>query len=73
MILSTLIDDIQKLSISDRITLVENIWDSIAPNQEVFSLTEEDKLELDRRLLEYDHDPYDGESWEMIEARVLGR
>ena len=41
---------IDRLSISDRITLVQEIWDSIAANPESVPLTVSRKLELDRRL-----------------------
>lgn len=40
----------RKLSIPDRITLVEEIWDTIAEENQAFELTDAQKRELDRRL-----------------------
>ena len=41
---------IQRLSINDRIELVEAIWDSIAIEADKIPLTEQQRLELDRRF-----------------------
>ena len=40
----------RKLSIPDRITLVEEIWDTIAEDNQAFELSDAQKRELDRRL-----------------------
>lgn len=40
----------KKLSIPDRILLVEEIWDTIADENQAFELTDAQKRELDRRL-----------------------
>jgi putative addiction module component (TIGR02574 family) len=47
---SQLTEQAKKLSIPDRILLVEEIWDSIAEKNEAFELTEAQQSELDRRL-----------------------
>jgi len=39
-----------ELSIDERIKLVEDLWDSIAAEQELLHLTDEQRAELDRRL-----------------------
>jgi putative addiction module component (TIGR02574 family) len=44
---------IQDLSLSDRIKLVEDIWDSIADEQVVLPLTQEQRKELDERMNAY--------------------
>ncbi|MBM3460529.1 MAG: addiction module protein [Armatimonadetes bacterium] len=44
---------IRDLPVSERIQLVEDIWDSIAVDQNALPLTEEQKRELDRRLETY--------------------
>ena len=41
---------IDRLSVGERIALVEEIWDSIAADAERSPLTEEQKQEVDRRL-----------------------
>ena len=47
---SELTEQAKKLSIHDRILLVEEIWDTIAEENQAFELTDAQKLELDRRL-----------------------
>jgi len=47
---SQLTEETKKLSIPHRILLVEEIWDSIAEENEAFELTAAQKSELDRRL-----------------------
>ncbi len=44
---------IQDLSLSERIKLVEDIWDSIADEQVVLPLTREQRKELDERMKAY--------------------
>jgi len=45
--------DFLELSVSERIQLVEDIWDSIAAVPDSVPLTEEQKEELGRRLSAY--------------------
>ena len=47
---SELIEQAKKLGISDRILLVEEIWDTIAEENQALELTDAQKRELDRRL-----------------------
>jgi putative addiction module component (TIGR02574 family) len=62
-----------KLSIPDRIRLVEDIWDSISDEAENTGLTEPQKRELDRRLEEMRQNPKRGISWEEAKVRILKR
>ena len=48
---------INKMSIDDRITLIEEIWDSVMAEQEETPLTEAQKAELDRRMVAYEENP----------------
>lgn len=41
---------LRSLPIDERLKLVEDLWDSIAADQDALPLTEEQRLELDRRL-----------------------
>mgnify|MGYP002064060987 FL=1 len=47
---------LSRLPIDERIKLVEELWDSIASDQNALPLTEEQKAELDRRLGAYETD-----------------
>ena len=44
---------IREVPVNDRIRLVEDIWDSIAEEQEVLVVSDEQRRELDRRLEAY--------------------
>jgi putative addiction module component (TIGR02574 family) len=54
--LSRMNDDLRKLPIEERIRLVEDLWDSIAADQDLLPLTSEHRAELDRRLDAYEAD-----------------
>ena len=62
--------DILNLSVSERIQLVEDIWDSIAEVPDSLSLTDEQKTELDRRLDAYHQDPTNGSPWDEVLSRI---
>jgi putative addiction module component (TIGR02574 family) len=64
---------IDRLSVADRIALVQEIWDSIAVDAERAPLTEEQKQEVDRRLAAHRADPQAAISWEKVEAEALAR
>lgn len=58
--------EILKLSVAERIQLVEDIWDSIAAHPESLPVTEAHKRELDRRLADYQANPKEGKTWEQV-------
>ena len=61
---------IERLSIQERISLVEEIWDSIA---EVTPLTDAQRIELDRRLQDPETNPGDVVPWEVVKASITAR
>ncbi len=65
--------DVLNLSISERIQLVEDIWDTVAEVPEEVGLTDEQKAELDRRLDAYHQNPDEGSPWGMVRERIRGR
>jgi putative addiction module component (TIGR02574 family) len=50
----------QQLPLEERIKLVEDLWDSIAADQQALRFTIEQKEELDRRLDAYEVDRNQG-------------
>jgi putative addiction module component (TIGR02574 family) len=66
-------EDILNLSISERIQLVEDIWDSIVELPEAITLTDDQKRELDNRLDAYHRDPHKGSPWEEVRQRIQKR
>jgi putative addiction module component (TIGR02574 family) len=65
---SELTEQAKKLSIADRILLVEEIWDTIAEENQAFELTDGQKRELDRRLEAVKSNPGQGRTWDEIKA-----
>jgi putative addiction module component (TIGR02574 family) len=51
---------LKQLPVEERIKLVEDLWDSIAADQQALRLTAEQKAELDRRLDAYELDKNQG-------------
>ncbi len=51
-----------ELPVDERIRLVEDLWDSIAADQETLPLTADQKAELDHRLDAYEGDGNRGRS-----------
>jgi putative addiction module component (TIGR02574 family) len=64
------IADILALSITERILLVQEIWDSIAAEQEGIPLTESQRNEMDRRNGLYEASPEVGSSLDEVRARL---
>ena len=62
--------EIKKLSVAERILIVEEIWDSIAAEQESVQVADAQKAELDRRIASFDASPNEGKSWEEIKRRL---
>ena len=69
---SSLPPDIRHLPVSDRLDLVEQIWDSIVEDQGEFELTDAQKAELDRRLAAHEESPDRGVPWEEVKKRLTG-
>ena len=66
-------EDILNMSISERIELAEDIWDSIASVPEAVALTDIQKWELDNRLDSYHKNPNEGSPWEQVRKRIQKR
>jgi len=64
-----------KLSTAERLELVEELWDSIAAEQEKepFPLTEAQREELNRRLRELNEHPERARPWEEVRERLWAR
>ncbi len=62
--------EILALPVAERMRLVEAIWDSIAAVPDALPLTQWQKDELDRRLVEFEADPDSGATLEEVFARI---
>ena len=61
---------IEKLTIEERLALVQELWDSIA---EATPLTQAQRAELDRRLEDHRNHPQDAVPWESVKASIASR
>lgn len=64
---------IDRLPVEERLTLVEDLWDSIAADSAAVPLTDAQRLELQKRIEEDDAHPDEVVPWEMVKASTLAR
>jgi putative addiction module component (TIGR02574 family) len=69
---SSLPPEIRSLPVSERVYLVEQIWDSIVEDERGFELTDAQRAELDRRMAAHDASQGRGKPWEDVRKRLLG-
>lgn len=59
-----------KLSVPERIQLVEDRWDNIAEMPEELPLTKAQQAELDLRLNRYHRNPEEGSLWGYVKENI---
>ncbi len=64
---------IDRLGIEDRLTLVEEIWDSIAADSAAVPLSEAQRAELDRRIADHEANPNDVVPWDEVKVSIVER
>jgi putative addiction module component (TIGR02574 family) len=69
---ATLRKELMELSPAERLEFVEELWDSLAP-EDLPPLTDEQMRELDRRYDSLVRDPARGSSWEDARSRLLAK
>jgi len=62
--------NIQSLSQSERIMLAEELWDSVAEDQDNLEVTDSQKKILEERLAAYQASPEEGTSWEEVKNEM---
>jgi putative addiction module component (TIGR02574 family) len=67
------VTDTLKMSIPERIQLVEDIWDTIASETESIELTENEKKIIDERLEAYHKNPDEGSPWDEVYKRIVSK
>ncbi len=65
--------EIQELTVSERIILAEKLWDSVLSKESEIKLTENQEVELDKRLNAFINDQNLGSSWSDVKKRVISR
>lgn len=61
---------LQELTPSEKILLAEDLWDSVASEEKLFPLTDDQRRELDARLASYSANPDAGDTWENVRDRI---
>lgn len=67
------IKDVLSWSTSDKLALIDILWDSIAANPQDLPMSDELLAELDRRQAELDADPSTGITWGELKQRLGSR
>jgi putative addiction module component (TIGR02574 family) len=65
-----LLEQAAKLSVDERIELVEAIWDTVHESQNELPLTAAQITLLEQRLAAYRENPKAGSPWEEVRARL---
>ncbi len=58
--------DISSLTLDERLSLMDRLWESLQKNPEALCLSREQEAELDRRIDEVEQGETGGASWEAI-------
>ena len=65
--------DIASLTPEERLSLLEELWDSLAAGSEALPLTPAQRVELDRRLNDLDAEGPIGIPWDEVLSRIRSR
>ncbi|MBY0573216.1 MAG: addiction module protein [Undibacterium sp.] len=73
MPISTITAEYMKLSVAERILLVEDIWDSIAEQEAdaAVGLSQDQKTELHRRVAAHRADPSTAVPWDQVRSKLF--
>jgi putative addiction module component (TIGR02574 family) len=69
--MSATIEDLKQLPVSEKIQLVEELWDSIAAETSPIGLSPQHIAELDRRLDALEKNPRQGSPWCDVREKIL--
>ncbi len=61
----------QNLSVSEKILLAEELWDSALNEESSVPLSEEHRKILEERLKGYELNPDAGSSWDVVKSRIM--
>ena len=61
---------IDRLSVTERLELIQQIWDSLPESVEPHEVPEWHRQELERRIATADANPGAAEPWEVVRARL---
>lgn len=65
--------DIKNLSLKEKISLVEDIWDEISNTQNYVDVSDEQKKELDSRLSKYKLNLTESKEWSIVREEIKSK
>ncbi len=65
-----LLENVKVLPRSEQIDLALEIWEAIDPQETEWSLTEQQKVELDHRLVADETNPQTAEEWTVLRDKI---
>lgn len=65
------LEGVLELPVSERIKLVEAIWDSVAQDTASVELPAWQAEELDHRMADFERNPAEGAPWTEVKRRIL--
>jgi putative addiction module component (TIGR02574 family) len=69
--MTTALQELETLSIAERVQIVEDLWDSIARSNANLPVPQWQKDELARRKERYLRSPDSGETWDQVRQSIL--
>lgn len=67
------IEEIKKLSVFERISVVEDIWNSIVDSNVNYPVPDEQKKELELRLREHTNNSDNTKSWQEVKKNIQSK
>ncbi len=68
-----IINEIKKLNLSEKLLLLEDVWDSIAQSNEGLPMPEWQKRELDKRYKEFQAGKQNLHEWQSVHEEIRTR
>ncbi|MEZ4753213.1 MAG: addiction module protein [Bdellovibrionota bacterium] len=65
------IADLLDLSVAERIRLAQDIWDSVVAIPQDIKISDEQRIELDKRFADFRKSPDDGTLWDQLKVELL--
>lgn len=62
--------DISTLTFSERIELMEALWDSLIDSPNALPMSDAQRAVLDQRLAAYEKNPAEGSTWQDVRTRI---
>ena len=69
--MTTVLQELETLSVPERVQLVTDLWDSIARTNAGLPIPQWQKDELDRRKRHYRENPDSGRTWGQVKQEIL--